>query len=52
MKAAQDIILKPVITEESMAGMQDKKYTFKVRAYRLDGSKKVYGKFSAAKKIS
>ena len=29
-----------------------KKYTFKVRAYRLDGSKKVYGKFSAAKKIS
>ena len=30
MKAAQDIILKPVITEESMAGMQDKKYTFEV----------------------
>ena len=29
-----------------------KKYTFKVRAYRLDGTKKVYGKFSAAKKIS
>ena len=30
MKAAQDIILKPVITEESMMGIMAKKYTFKV----------------------
>ena len=30
MKAAQDIILAPVITENSMAGIDDKKYTFKV----------------------
>ena len=30
MKAAQDIILKPIITEESMMGIMDKKYTFKV----------------------
>lgn len=30
MKAAQDIILAPVITENSMAGIADKKYTFKV----------------------
>ena len=30
MKTAQDIILKPVITENSMAGIADKKYTFKV----------------------
>lgn len=29
-KLAQDIILKPVITEESMSGAADKKYTFKV----------------------
>lgn len=29
-KLAQDIILRPVITEESMLGAQDKKYTFKV----------------------
>lgn len=29
-----------------------KKYTFKIRAYRLDGTKKIYGKFSTAKKIS
>lgn len=29
-----------------------KKYTFKVRAYRLDGKKKIYGKFSATRKIS
>ena len=30
MKCAQDIILKPVITEASMDAMADKKYTFKV----------------------
>lgn len=30
MKLAQDIILKPVITEASMDAMADKKYTFKV----------------------
>ncbi len=30
MKAVQDIIVKPVITENSMAGIADKKYTFKV----------------------
>ena len=32
MKFAQDIILKPVITEQSMDGLADKKYTFKVAA--------------------
>ena len=30
MKLAQDIILRPVITEESMMGQTLKKYTFKV----------------------
>ena len=30
MKTAQDIILKPIITEESMMGIMVKKYTFKV----------------------
>ena len=30
MKTAHDIILKPVITENSMAGIADKKYTYKV----------------------
>ena len=30
MKLAQDIILRPVITEESMAGQARKKYTFQV----------------------
>lgn len=29
-KAAQDIILRPVITENSMDGIADRKYTFKV----------------------
>ena len=30
MKIAQDIIIAPVITEKSMAGIAAKKYTFKV----------------------
>lgn len=30
MKVAQDIVLAPIITEKSMAGIADKKYTFKV----------------------
>jgi len=30
MKTAQDIIIAPVITEKSMAGIAAKKYTFKV----------------------
>ncbi len=29
--AAQDIIIKPVITERSMSGLAMKKYTFKVK---------------------
>ena len=32
MKFAQDIILKPVITEKSMDGIANKRYTFKVAA--------------------
>ena len=32
MKLAQDIIIKPVITEASMDGLAMKKYTFKVAA--------------------
>lgn len=27
---AQDIVIKPIITERSMAGLQDGKYTFRV----------------------
>ena len=30
MKVAQDIIIAPLITEKSMSGIADKKYTFKV----------------------
>ena len=33
MKSAHDIILKPIITEESMMGTAFKKYTFKVDKY-------------------
>ena len=32
MKYAQDIIIKPVITEASMDGIESKKYTFEVAA--------------------
>ena len=32
MKMVQDIIISPVITEASMDGLADKKYTFKVRS--------------------
>lgn len=30
IKTPQDIIIKPIITERSMEGLQDLKYTFKV----------------------
>lgn len=30
MKTAHDVILKPIITEATMAGVADRKYTFKV----------------------
>ena len=30
MKTAYDIVRKPIITEQSMEGVQDKKYTFEV----------------------
>lgn len=30
MKTAQDILIKPIITEKSMSAIADKKYTFKV----------------------
>ena len=37
MKAPQDIILNPVITEASMGNVQQKKYTFRV----ADGANKI-----------
>lgn len=30
MKAAQDIVIKPIVTERSIEGLQERKYTFKV----------------------
>ncbi len=30
MKAAQDIVIAPIITEKSMSAIADKKYTFRV----------------------
>ena len=35
MKAAQDIIIAPVITEKSMSGIADKKYTFKANKIEI-----------------
>ena len=47
MKTAHDIILKPVITENSMAGIADKKYTFKVAtdATKVEIAQAVRGRF-------
>jgi large subunit ribosomal protein L23 len=43
MKLAQDIIIKPLITEQSMMGVAFKKYTFKVAsdANKIDIAKAV-----------
>ena len=43
MKNAQDIIIRPVITEESMAEVAEKKYTFEVAksATKIDVAKAV-----------
>ena len=51
MKAPQDIILRPVITEASMAGIQMKKYTFKVAkdANKLEIRKAVESLFPGVK---
>lgn len=48
MKLAQDIILRPVITEESMAGAAMKKYSFRVaedanKAEIRDAVEKLFG---------
>lgn len=49
--AAQDIILTPVITENSMAGIANKKYTFKVAksATKVDIARAVEELFSGTK---
>ncbi len=43
MKVAQEVILSPVITEKSMTGIADRKYTFKVAkdATKIDIAKAV-----------
>lgn len=48
MKKAQDIILAPVITEKSMYGVAEKKYTFKVAndANKIEIAKAVEELFS------
>ena len=48
MKTAHDIILAPVITENSMMGVANKKYTFKVATYAnkveiADAVEKLFG---------
>ena len=50
-KLAQDIIVRPVITEKSMAGIQDKKYTFEVAkdANKIEIAKAVEEAFPGTK---
>ena len=54
MKAPQDIILRPVITERSMAGIKNRKYTFQVAvdANKIEIGKAVEALFSGAKVAS
>ena len=51
MKAPQDIIIAPVITEKSMSGIADKKYTFKVAkdANKIEIAAAVEALFKGAK---
>ena len=51
MKTPQDIILRPVITERSMAGIRNQKYTFAVAvdANKIEIGKAVEALFSGAK---
>ena len=45
MKKAQDIILRPIITEASMSGIANKKYTFKVVKVKKVNTMNVPGQF-------
>ena len=51
MKAPQDIILRPVITERSMAGIAQRKYTFRVAkdANKIEIGKAVESLFPGTK---
>jgi len=51
MKTPHDIILRPVITERSMAGIRERKYTFAVAvdANKIEIGKAVESLFSGAK---
>lgn len=51
MKTAHDIIVKPIITEESMTGLMMKKYTFKVAkdANKIEIAKAVEEAFPGTK---
>jgi len=51
VKTPQDIILRPVITERSMAGIRNQKYTFAVAvdANKIEIGKAVEALFSGAK---
>ena len=51
MKAPQDIILRPVITEASMENVQSRKYTFKVAkdANKIEIAQAVEGLFPGVK---
>lgn len=52
MRTAQDIILKPIITEESMMGIMTKKYTFKVAKMQTKSkSLRLLNLFSLAQRL-
>ena len=56
MKTAYDIIIKPVITEQSMEATEDKKYVFQVaiaaNTIRMEGKEKRQGAAPAGRRAS
>jgi len=50
-RTAQDIIIKPIITERSTEGLQERKYTFRVKkdANKIEISKAIESLFNGVK---
>ena len=46
---AHDIIIKPILSEKSYADIANKKYYFKVRAYKKTDSGTLFGSFSTVR---
>ena len=55
MATAYDIVIKPIITEQSMEGADEKKYVFevaKVNTLRMQGKQKRTGRYPMGRRAS